>query len=190
MAQAIETHKVNGYTVKIYQDEDAESTMTIDATNDAREQAKAQLEGIREMLARLKHAINCDASEPDECELCKDENEPDTQLEIEITRQYTFDELHDEDSARDAIREDALEVQVRSGWTNPSETLEPAEFNILLCTGGPAVRIMGELDNYGNPERAWLEYKDWGTPWVELIESDTMDKRNALLEYASHYLGY
>ena len=161
--------------------------MTIDATNDAREQAKAQLEGMREMLARLKHAINCDASEPDECELAI---APNSLFEIELTRQYTFSELHDADAASDAIREDALEVQVRSGWTNPGETLEPAEFNILLCTGGPAVRIMGELDNYGNPERAWLEYKDWGTPWVELIESDTMDKRNALLEYASHYLGY
>ena len=168
--------------------------MTVDATNDAREQAKAQLEGIREMLARLKHAESCDG-DADTCELLNEIDCPFPLPGTEKSYETSFTDYHDAESARDAIREDALGVEVRSGWVGADayadrDAGKPAEFNILLCTGGPAVRIMGELDNYGNPERAWLEYQDWGTPWVELIESDTMDKRNALLEYASHYLGY
>lgn len=88
----------------------------------------------------------------------------------------------DEDAARDNIQESPLEVQVRSDWTNPGETLEAGEFMILLCTGGPAVRIVGELDR-GTPCRAWLEYRDWDTPWIKWFSgsSDTM------CEYAANF---
>jgi hypothetical protein len=91
-------------------------------------------------------------------------------------------ECTDEDEARQIIQEDPLEVQVRSDWTNPGETLEAGEFMILLCTGGPAVRIVGEL-NRGEPCRAWLEYQDWGTPWTQWfgVSSDT------LCEYAANF---
>lgn len=91
-------------------------------------------------------------------------------------------ECTDEDEARQVIQEDPLEVQVRSDWTNPGETLEAGEFMILLCTGGPAVRVVGEL-NRGEPCRAWLEYQDWGTPWTQWFgaESDT------LCEYAANF---
>lgn len=84
----------------------------------------------------------------------------------------------DEDEARERIQEDALEVQVRSDWHSPGEQQNtPTEFYILLCTGGPAVRIMGELNNYCEPCRAWIEYQDWGTPWthaVGVIDQDTL----------------
>jgi seryl-tRNA synthetase len=88
----------------------------------------------------------------------------------------------DEDAARDNIQEDPLEVQVRSDWTNPGETLEAGEFMILLCTGGPAVRIVGELDR-GTPCRAWLEYQDWGTPWTQWFGA----KSDTLCEYAANF---
>jgi hypothetical protein len=74
-----------------------------------------------------------------------------------------------EDAAREAINSDPLSVRVRSDWysLNGDEgDNSPAEFEILLCTGGPAVRIMGEIDSDGEPSRAWLEYQDWGTPWT------------------------
>ena len=74
----------------------------------------------------------------------------------------------DEEEARQRIQEDPFSVEVRSDWTTPGEPLEPSEFTILLCTGGPAVRIVGEL-NLGEPCRAWLEYQDWGTPWNAVL---------------------
>lgn len=85
-----------------------------------------------------------------------------------------------EDEAREAIQNDALDVQVRTDWYSAgldNASVKPSEFYILLCTGGPAVRIMGELDECGNPCRAWIEYQDWGTPWTQLfgeIEQSTL----------------
>lgn len=69
-----------------------------------------------------------------------------------------------EDEARERI-------QIRSGWQPIGETLEAEEFTILLCTGGPAVRIVGELDQYKQPCRAWIEYQDCFTPWRELVDN-------------------
>jgi hypothetical protein len=82
-----------------------------------------------------------------------------------------------EDDAHEAIQNDALDVQVRSDWHQPNGDNTPSEFMILLCTGGPAVRIMGELDGYLQPKRAWIEYQDWFTPWTEapgIIDQDTL----------------
>lgn len=85
----------------------------------------------------------------------------------------------DEDSARERIQEDALSVQVRSGWFTPgheAEKLKPAEFEILLCTGGPACRIIGDLDDYGQPDSCRLQHQDWGTPWTEhFLNSEQRD---------------
>lgn len=91
-------------------------------------------------------------------------------------------EHSDEDSAREAIQEDPLEVQVRSDWESPGAPLEAVEFMILLCTGGPAVRIRGEL-NRGEPCRAWLEYQDWGTPWTQWFGASS----ETLCDYASNF---
>lgn len=88
----------------------------------------------------------------------------------------------DQDSAREAIQEDPLSVEVRSGWGNAGSEMQAEEFNILLCTGGPAVRIRGELDN-GNPCRAWMEYQDWGTGWVQFFDA----KQDTLLAYCSEF---
>ena len=78
-------------------------------------------------------------------------------------------DCENQDAARDRIQEDPLSVRVRSDWYSPGASQEPDaklyEFEILLCSGGPAVRIIGELDEYGQPCRAWLEYQDWGTSW-------------------------
>ena len=87
---------------------------------------------------------------------------------------------NDDDDARETaievIREDALSVEIRADWREPGAENEDSEFRILLCTGGPAVRIVGELRD-GQPHRAWLECQDWGTPWTEYIER-TPDKHN------------
>src|SRR5690606_39861453 len=72
-----------------------------------------------------------------------------------------------EDAAREEIEGLPLEVTVRSGWRRPGEAMEPEEYQILLCTGGPAVRIVGYLGRYGEPTTAVLQYQDWSTPWTD-----------------------
>jgi hypothetical protein len=79
---------------------------------------------------------------------------------------------NEDEEARERIEEDALSVEIRSGWQPLGETLEPAEFCITLTTGGPAVRIIGELSD-GEPSRARLEVQDWFTPWTEYRAADS-----------------
>lgn len=182
-------------------------TRTPDATDNAENQAKSQLESIREMLAAV--SVDYDRLEElrEELEVLKDNDEeartyPDADEESTAGARVALaswleengEELAEleaaagdctsEDDARQRIQEDPLSVQIRSGWYSPGETPEPEEFEILLCTGGPAVRIIGELDEYKEPSRAWLEYQDRGTPWQSYYEEGGFD---ALVEYANHF---
>lgn len=88
-------------------------------------------------------------------------------------------ECKSREDAEQVIHDDALSVEFRSGWSTDQSELKAEEFNILLTTGGPAVRIMGELDD-GEPTRAWLEVQDWGTPWETYYEQGIGE---LLLEY-------
>lgn len=90
------------------------------------------------------------------------------------------------DKAIEAIQEYPLEVSVRSGWTGVNEEMRPDSFMILLCTGGPAVRITGRLDEFGTPDRAQIEYQDWYEPWTRL-KGLTKDEEEALITYASEF---
>ena len=93
-----------------------------------------------------------------------------------------------EDEAREAITDNALSVDVRSGWNSPG-SLVAEEYCILLCTGGPAVRITGELDQYNQPHTAEIQYQDWGTPWTRYHET-TEKEDEILLNYCqTHYFG-
>ena len=70
------------------------------------------------------------------------------------------------DDARAAIEEAPLDIAVRSDWQPLSTIADPVEFYILLSTGGPALRILGDLD-HGSPCRSRLQYQDWGIPWTD-----------------------
>ena len=85
------------------------------------------------------------------------------------------------DEARETIHEDPLSVEVRSDWHIPGDDAEDTEYRILLCTGGPAVRIVGELGAYNEPDTADIQHQDWFTPWVSL-PTDT-EEEEALLAY-------
>lgn len=90
--------------------------------------------------------------------------------ELEEAVTVDGDAMSDADAARERIQESPLSVMVRGDWYSPGQAhdaLEPVEFEILLSTGGPALRIRGELDEHCQPYRAWFEYQDWGTPWTE-----------------------
>ena len=90
------------------------------------------------------------------------------------------------EAAQERIQESPLSVQVRSGWCNSKGDMEPEEFTILLCSGGPAVRIYGELGRYSEPDSARLEYQDWFTPWEPLCDMSE-DQEQALLRYCQQF---
>lgn len=68
-----------------------------------------------------------------------------------------------QDDAETHIHEGPLSIEYRSEWVSPGEEMTPSEFRILLCTGGPHVEIVGEIDHNGEPSRCWVNYRDWGT---------------------------
>src|SRR5690606_3542667 len=90
-----------------------------------------------------------------------------------------------EDAAREEIEGLPLEITVRSGWRWPGEAMEPEEYQILLCTGGPAVRIVGYLGRYGEPTTAVLQYQDWSTPWTAYLAD--AEAARALLDFARQF---
>jgi hypothetical protein len=162
------------------------TTETRDKLASAREQAQGQLQGIREMVERVTHCQDCTG---EDCERL-----PRTILDGLgygfDNREPTADEIdayHDEDKARQAIQEDALSVEVRSGWHGQGEAGEDEEYTILLCTGGPAVRIIGNLGEYDEPATARLECQDWFAPWTD--EPLTRHEEGALIDYAREFLG-
>lgn len=83
-----------------------------------------------------------------------------------------------QDTARQRIGEDALSVRVFGERVDGEWTAD--NYEILLTTGGPAVRIVGDLDGNGEPSRARLEVQDWGKPWTEYFKADA----DTLLTYA------
>jgi hypothetical protein len=63
------------------------------------------------------------------------------------------------ETAETRIQEDPLSVEVRADWhAVGAEQSSATEFRIELCTGGPAVRIIGDLDQYCEPENPRIEY--------------------------------
>lgn len=86
------------------------------------------------------------------------------------------------DDAREAIQQHPLSVETRSAWQCVGETLESAEFRVVLCTGGPHVEIVGDLDLHAEPTSPRVIYKDWGTHG-ELFDFD----HDAVLTYAREF---
>ena len=83
------------------------------------------------------------------------------------------DTFTDTGEITDRMQEGALSVEVRDGWRAPGscsreETAGPVEFLVLVSTGGPAFRIIGDLDQHGQPSDVRAEHQDWGTPWIEV----------------------
>jgi len=98
------------------------------------------------------------------------------------------EELADEEQRERIGSEGALSVEVRSDWYCPGGDMpdtKPTEYKILLGTGGPASRIVGELDQWCQPENARFEYQDWFKPWTVAHLSD--EDETTLLEYARQF---
>ena len=124
-------------------------------TERACQQAAAQLKSIAEMVEWLTHARECIASG------CREgctggDGYANTQ------------EYHDEEAAREFLTDAPLSVEVRTDWhaVGAVEAAKPTHYRILLCWGGPAVQIVGTLDDYNQPDSAELQCQDWFTEWT------------------------
>ena len=96
------------------------------------------------------------------------------------------------EAAERAIHEDALSVEVRSGWYMPGDQnadTKPAEYRILLSTGGPAVQIVGELNEHGEPESAVMQVQDWFIPWTDFVPQHEEPGRVMLTYARCFYFG-
>ena len=132
-------------------------------TERAEQQAGAQLASIEDLVACLEHAESC----------------TDTACGADCP--------HDVDEAQEAIRDDALSVDVRTDWhcVGAVEAAKPTHYKILLCWGGPAVQIVGTLDDFNQPDSARLQYQDWFTEWTDYPL--TQEEEETLLKYAQQF---
>lgn len=136
--------------------------------NHAEQNAKAWYGTISELVAAL--AVDYDRLEElrgmtDDGELSDDDAEELRELTEAATIEGDLQE--NAEAVVERIQEGPLSVEVRSGWHSPGGDNTPEEFCILLTTGGPALRICGDLDEHGEPTRAYLQYQDWGTSWTD-----------------------
>ena len=97
------------------------------------------------------------------------------------------------DSLQEAVTQYAqempLSVLVRSGWHAPGISEQTSEeFEILLSTGGPACRIIGELDRgsvaWQSGCRPVMQHQDWFKPWAEISYDIDID---ALLWFCEQF---
>lgn len=92
-------------------------------------------------------------------------------------------EYKSQEDAEEAINETPLSIEVRSAWTTLDEgKLTPAEYRIVLCTGGPHVELVGQLDSHNEPVTVRVLYSDWGCHG-QLFDFD----HDPLLEFARFF---
>ena len=101
-------------------------SQAVEAREHARQQARAHLQSIVELMTAIESARLGG-------------------LVLYADEWLSFDELEER------AHELPLSVLVRSAWSEPGSELQPVEYKILLCTGGPAVRIRGDLSEHCEP---------------------------------------
>lgn len=126
-----------------------------------------------EHIAELVAALECDYDRLEELREAYASNTFSQEDEQELAELIAAaGDCKDRDDAERRIHEGPLSVEVRSDWHVPGDSAHPAEFRILLSTGGPATRIIGELNEYGEPTSAKLQVQNWFTPWTEYRGAD------------------
>lgn len=145
--------------------------------SNSKKQAQAQFDGIYEMV----QAYEMDWVRLEELREDEDRLDVDEELELQVLNEIAGD-YEDQNAVSEAMLDHALSWEVRSGWSSSPEDLTAEEFRIVLCTGGPHVEIRGELGRFNEPNLAWIQYNDWGTPMTTLV-SDS----DALLTYCQRF---
>lgn len=147
---------------------------------------KSAHESIADMVA----ALECDYDRLEELRSEKAGDtrdwDPDNDEELAELLEAAGD-CESREDAEQRIHGDPLSIEIHGEWTldcvsDGQVNLKDAHklmAEILLGTGGPAVRLMCEL-NAGEPTRAWLQTQDWFLPWTDYIGGDS----ETLLTYA------
>lgn len=114
---------------------------------------------------------------------------------VEMVERHKAASDTNDDAATETIEremdEAPLSVEVRSAWHTPGDEDgdKPSEYRILLTTGGPALQLVGELSEYGEPETAKLQHQDWFKPWTDM-HGLTEEEDGALLTFSQRvYFG-
>lgn len=88
-------------------------------------------------------------------------------------------------------RPEPLSIRVRSPWLDNGTKLELplGEYEILLATGGPAVRLISTLDEDSEtvPVTAFMEGQNWFEPWERFTDASAEDSAAILLYVQSFY---
>lgn len=147
-----------------------------------------------ESLAEMVAALECDYDRLEELReqmSSKEVMDPDETEELRQLEEAAGD-CESREDAEQRIHEDPLSVEVRSGWHSPGEAgadvSAPEEFCILLSTGGPATRIIGELNEHCEPTRARLQAQDWFTVWTDYT-GDAISQDDLLTYCRCFYFG-
>lgn len=94
----------------------------------------------------------------------------------DMVKALDTDDMTAFDEAQQAIQEAPLSVMVRDDWRLPGDAPAhrgPVAYEILLSTGGPALRIRGAID-CDAPSSAILQWQDWGTQWTDYPEGEDL----------------
>lgn len=127
------------------------------------------------------YALGLDQDNWDRLEELREDPAEDPEELAELERMAAeFPDCSDADEIWDHAQESALSVELSGTWT-PGATPEADSYIILLSTGGPALRIVGDLGQYGCPSSATMQWQDWGEPWTDICEAEEDD----LLAFAS-----
>ncbi len=155
--------------------------------NHAEQNAAGWYSSIAELVAALE--VDYDRlAELTDLEDGKHLDVPEQEELAELTAAATIegDLQPDAEAVRERIQEGPLSVEVRADWHPPGDmSMASYEFCILLSTGGPALRLMGDLDEFQQPTRAYLQYQDWGTPWIDYYAGEGSGA--VLLTYARQF---
>ena len=85
--------------------------------------------------------------------------------------------MPDGEEKDDRAAETPLSVLFRSAWSAGCEfAADGGEAEILLGTGGPAVRIMATIDGEKGLVEPRIEAQNWGTPWTRGKTTEAEDK--------------
>jgi hypothetical protein len=101
---------------------------------------------------------------------------------VDMVEALDTEDEEEREEADQAIREDPLSIELTGKWSI-GEAPRATGFEILLAWGGPAVRIVGELDEHCEPDAATLEVQDWFKPWTAYPQADT----EVLLTYCRQF---